>query len=316
MARGEADGDGDGGEEPQTAPRDDTAAEAAWRRRGPEFLAAVPLPHRVMAPFINRPKLPRVMRQRVTDRLVGQHLALEALRLGRLDDAAAVAGDEGCRRRAVERAVAQEAEVYARSASWQVYSNLAARCQAAADDPGGGGAAQADPEIEYRERLQNEAAATRNAREAEAQRGRGRGRGVKRGLPPPPSPGTAAAAAAPRQAAPLEEDDLNWAAAEPEVDQGAAAAYRRQVRQRVADELAALPAAAALAPEERVAVADRCADKVALQYDANGGGARAPAPPSGRALSALVASYVDYVSKARRKKTTTIRGRAGCTGPP
>lgn len=50
-------------------------------KRAPAFFSAVDVKFRPRAPFIVRPRMPRVARQRLVDKLFGEHLALESYRL-------------------------------------------------------------------------------------------------------------------------------------------------------------------------------------------------------------------------------------------
>jgi hypothetical protein len=115
-------------------PSTETAVLRAAIKRGKEFFIAVDVTLRPIAPFIRiRPKVPRVVRQKVIDKLTGEHLALESV-LNTDNEAllspASTAADAALVQRAIAAAVEQEADMYERCSSAQVYQNLASRCSA------------------------------------------------------------------------------------------------------------------------------------------------------------------------------------------
>ena len=92
------------------------------------YFDAVDLTSRPIAPFINRSKFPRVLRQRYLDRLVGQHLALAACTANPCMPPQEVAADGNLVTEIIDYAKQQESELFSRCSNQaQVYQNLAAR---------------------------------------------------------------------------------------------------------------------------------------------------------------------------------------------
>lgn len=233
--------------------------------------------HRPLAAFINRPKLPRALRQKVLDRLTGQHLAMAVALAGSAAAPAAAAADAALLERAVASAVEQEADIYARCASAQAYANLAARSSALEwrSDVRAAAAAQAA----YEELLRAQAAEERD-------REREQGRGKKRQKTGGGDKASGGIAQQPAEAG-LHETDLDWASAKPDPAEVTAV---KQLRRRVVAALEAAPGWGGLTAEERVAVAHRCTAKV------RGSGA----PVDDKGLRRLAEQYIKFTVGRRQ----------------
>ena len=111
---------------------DTTAVLKAAMKRNHEFFNALDIKVRPIAPFIQKPKLPRTVRQKVLDRLTGQHLAVAAALSVEKEDMTpeAAAKNKSFYATAIATAIDQEAELYSRCSSAQIYQNLAARTSA------------------------------------------------------------------------------------------------------------------------------------------------------------------------------------------
>ena len=99
-------------------------------KRWKEYVGALPPQLRPQAPFIPRPKLPRALRQKVIEKLLGQHLAILGVRNYGRDDPEEAVSDQKIVSEASEQAISQELELYQRCSSAQIYSNLAAQTSA------------------------------------------------------------------------------------------------------------------------------------------------------------------------------------------
>ena len=111
-------------------PENKLAALQAAVKNGPSFFQAIDIKRRPIAPFINRPKLPRAHRQKCLDKLTGQHLALAAALADPEMSPENAAADATLLDQSITSAVEQEADIYNRCSSGQLYQNLAARSSA------------------------------------------------------------------------------------------------------------------------------------------------------------------------------------------
>lgn len=98
-------------------------------QQGPRYLSALSRAQLPLAPFVLRPKLPRIFRNTLLQKLTGEHLALLAAQKGWIPPSEA-ANDEDLIKQAVEIATSQESSLYGKAKSGQVYQNMAARTNA------------------------------------------------------------------------------------------------------------------------------------------------------------------------------------------
>jgi len=260
-----------------------TAELAAALKSGAALFAALDVQHRPIAPFINRPKLPRAHRQKLLDKLVGEHLCLAAILAGTGDNAAAAAADEELRKASFEKAIAQEAELYAACSSAQIYQQRAAKMSALDWHK----VLQAKAEEEYEaaliEERKRKAAPTKTAHGLQGKRHKGASSKFQS------SDGKDSGEGGGR--AQLVEEDLDWAAAAQESAK-AAEERRRRIRRKVVAAMESVEECKGLSAEDKVRLADRCCDKAVLETEEG-------LEPAHTSLQRLVGDYARYLAEGK-----------------
>jgi hypothetical protein len=207
---------------------------------------------RPIAPFINKAKLPRTLRQKTIDRLLGQHLVLKAATARYVLIPSKIVKNEDLVKQCTASAVEQEDALYARCVSAQMYHNLApretaltwqtaiqARANAAAEDAYKAVLEAEDPRLAKRRR--------RTVKDAEKD---------------------ASAIAMEKERSvesKLEEIDLDWAKATS--DEHREETEHRTIRRRMISLLEELAGWQNLSPEERVSAADDCTASVMARQE-------------------------------------------------
>ena len=316
-------------------PTAETTVLQAAIKRGPEFFQAISVTLRPISPFIRvRPKLPRAMRQKVLDRLTGQHLALEAVLSNGLGGTAteapeahnealspsSLATDSCLVQRCIAAAVEQEADMYDRCSSSQVYQNLASRCTAL--DWRKEVRAAAEAEKAYENLLAVQRTEDENKKEEEGKRQRKRSKiehhrevvntntvnngsatliGAKKNKTDSASfAATATKTLNPlnyesiKQQGPLVESDLDWYYAKPDTSDEI---QRQKLRQRVMQALESCPNWKVLTVDERVVSVERCVLKV---VSSTGGDISDSKSIQDTALQRLALQYIDFMLKKRK----------------
>lgn len=262
-------------------PTTELAVLQAAIKRGPEFFKAIPVALCPIAPFIRvRPKLPRAIRQKVLNKLTEQFLALEAVLMNHTDTSeevpspSSIAADVALVKRSVAAAVEQEADMYERCDSAQVYQNLAARCSAL--DWRTEVRAAAEAERAYEDLLAVQRLEEKRGKEGgEAGEGGGQrkrskidGDGRKYSAIINQNPQlevgrftVAATATNSAQQTPLLESDLDWDRAKPEISEDIQELHQ-ELRRRVVQALENCPKWSLLTVDQRVATVERCTLKV------------------------------------------------------
>jgi hypothetical protein len=299
---------------PKSQTATDPADLQAAIKRGPEFFHAIPVTLRPIAPFIRvRPKIPRAIRQKVLDKLTGQRLAIEAVLMNHTDTSkevlspSSVAIDVALVKRSVAAAVEQEADMYGRCNSPQVYQNLAARCSALDWRTEVRAAAEAEKAYEdllAMQRLEEERVEEEGeGRESERKRKRSKVELEDRNNiatiddNPQLKIGkfTTTATAIPpnsKQQAPLVESDLEWNHVEPNTSENV-----QELRRRVIYALENCTKWSMLTVDQRVDAVKRCTLKV---KERTGGGITIESIED-TALQRLAMQYIDFMIK----KSTT-----------
>ncbi len=257
-------------------------------KKGPEFFQNLDVKLRPIAPFIQKPKLPRAIRQKVLDKLTGQHLSLETVlhtnsttnnetTVSPPSAGAGAAGDVNVslEQRAIAAAVEQEADIYNRCSSAQVYQNLAARCSALdwrKEVRAAAEAEQAYEDLLTVQRQEEGREATEGGRKRKKSRLNSSSTEVGNG-----SNGKTK----------LVESDLAWDHAKPDKTDDI---LHQQLRRRVMQALESCPKWSLLPIDQRVATVERCTLKIT-----NSGGDLKRIEDT--ALQRLAMQYIDFMLK-------------------
>eukprot|EP00873_Tetraselmis_striata_P010518 jgi/Tetstr1/430782/TSEL_020567.t1 len=121
---------------PQPGEASEAPRRLHWKQLPGGLLQCVPKPETPIVAFVLRPKIPRALRQGVANHLANQHLAMAAAAHGVLSAQEArtlVEENADLRAAAMKAALAQELDLYKRSATKALYSTSARTVTASAD---------------------------------------------------------------------------------------------------------------------------------------------------------------------------------------
>ena len=224
-----------------------------WRM----YLSALSPHERLQAPFIPRPKLPRASRQKVIDKLSGQHVAMAAVRSGIGDDVEKVVADKELVAGALELATSQELDLYERCPSAQMYSNLAAQTSALHWE-------EVVSKRNYKRKLEEEKAARQRTGDR-VSKSPNKGMGTSEGIDAASS-AIPDSSKRPKVTSHIEEVDIFDEAPDSSMDltkqEKACEQLRRQLRRQIVDLMDEDVACTELIPEERQLVVERCLEQV------------------------------------------------------